>query len=59
MKKSAKVLLYYGLDCGMILYLRAAIQRTIDIPPAFLEHGSAKKIAVWAHANSDPNEQED
>jgi hypothetical protein len=26
--------------------LRAAIQRTIDISPAFLEHGSAKKIVV-------------
>ncbi len=25
----------------------------------FLEHGSAKKIAVWAHANRDPNKQED
>jgi hypothetical protein len=34
-------------------------ERTIDISPAFLEHGSAKKIAVWAHANSDPNKQED
>jgi hypothetical protein len=31
-----------------ILYLRAAIQRTIDISPAFLEHGSAKKIAEQA-----------
>jgi hypothetical protein len=29
-----------------ILYLRAAIQRTIDISTAFLEHGSAKKIMV-------------
>jgi hypothetical protein len=48
MKKSAKVQLYFGLDCGMMefFYLRAAIQRTIDISPAFLEHGSAKKIAV-------------
>jgi len=23
-----------------------------------LKHGSAEKIAVWAHANRDPNKQE-
>jgi hypothetical protein len=48
MKKSAKVQLYFGLDCEMlgILYSRAVIQRTIDISSAFLEHGSAEKIAV-------------
>ncbi len=34
-------------------------QRTIDISPAFLEHGSVKKITVWAHANRIPNKQED
>jgi hypothetical protein len=39
-------LLWFGLQNNGILYLRAAIQRTIDISPAFLEHGSAKKIAV-------------
>jgi hypothetical protein len=44
MKKSAKVLLYFGLDCGMLA--RAVIQRTIDVSPAFLEHGSAEKITV-------------
>jgi hypothetical protein len=32
-------------DVG-ILYSRAVIQRTIDVSPAFLEHGSAEKIAV-------------
>jgi hypothetical protein len=44
MKKSAKVQLFFGLDCGMMafFYLRAAIQRTIDVSPAFLEHGSAE-----------------
>ncbi len=26
--------------------------------PAILEHGSEEKIAVWAHANRDPNKQE-
>jgi hypothetical protein len=46
MKKSAKVLLYFGLDCGMLEFSRAVIQRTIDVSPAFLEHGSAEKMAV-------------
>jgi hypothetical protein len=44
-------------DVG-ILCSRAIIQRTIDVSPTFLEHGSADKIAVWAHANRDPNKQE-
>jgi hypothetical protein len=39
-------LFWFGLRNDVILYLRAATQRTIDISPAFLEHGSAKKIAV-------------
>ncbi len=53
MKKSAKVLLYFGLDCRMLEFFthRDVIQRTIDVSPAFLEHGYAEKIAVWAHAN--------
>jgi hypothetical protein len=47
MKKSAKVqLFWFGLQNDGISYLQAAIQRTIDISLAFLEHGSAKKIAV-------------
>jgi hypothetical protein len=41
MKKSVKVLLYFGLD-----YSRAVIQRTVDVSPTFLEHGLAEKIAV-------------
>ncbi len=32
--------------------------KTIDISPAFMEYGLAKKIAVWAHANLGPNKQE-
>ncbi len=36
----------FGLRNAGILYLRAAIQRTINISPAFLELGSAKKITV-------------
>jgi hypothetical protein len=58
MKKSAKVLLYFSLDCGMMeffTYIQAAIPRTIVESPAFLEHGSAEKIAVCAHTTRDPN----
>jgi hypothetical protein len=29
-----------------ILYSQAVMQRTIDVSPAFLEHGSAEKITV-------------
>jgi hypothetical protein len=39
-------LFWFGLRNDGILYLEAAIQRTIDVSPAFLEHGSAKKITV-------------
>jgi hypothetical protein len=39
-------LFWFGLRSDGILYLPVAIQRKIDISPAFLEHGSAKKIAV-------------
>jgi hypothetical protein len=42
-----------------IFYLRAAIHRTIDVSPAFMEYGLAKKIAAWAHTNREPNKQED
>ncbi len=42
-----------------IFYLRAEIQRTIDVSPAFMEYGLTKKIAAWAHANREPNKQED
>ncbi len=42
----------------MLEYERAVIQRTIVDFPAFLEHGSAEKIAVCAHTNRDPNQHE-
>jgi hypothetical protein len=58
MKKSAKVLLYFGLDCG-ILYLQAAIPRTIVDSPVFLEHGSAEKIAVSGHTTRVPIKEDD
>ncbi len=36
-------LFWFGLRNDGILYWRAAIQRTIDISPAFLEHGGQRK----------------
>jgi hypothetical protein len=39
-------LFWFGLRNDEILYLQAGTQRTTDISPAFLEHGSVKKIAV-------------
>jgi hypothetical protein len=57
-KKSAKRIHYFGLDCGMLEYERAEIQKTIVNFPAFLEHGSAEKIAVCAHTNRDSNKDE-
>jgi hypothetical protein len=54
-------LFWFGLlDVGVlqICYSRAVIQRTIVDFPAFLEHGSAEKIAVCGLTNRDPNKQE-
>jgi len=49
----------FGLwDVG-ILHSRAIIQRTIVVSPAFLEHGSAEKIAFCANKNHDPKKQKD
>jgi hypothetical protein len=60
MKKSSKSasLFWFVLRDVGILYSRVVIQRTIDVSPAFLEHCSAEKIVVSAHANLDPNKQE-
>jgi hypothetical protein len=60
MKKSAKVLHYSGLDCGMLEFLQiffspAEIQRSILDFPAFLETDLAEKIAVCDHTTRDPN----
>jgi hypothetical protein len=41
--KSA-VLFQFGLWDFGILYSRAVIQRTIDVSPAFLEHGWRKRL---------------
>jgi hypothetical protein len=51
-------LFWFGLQDAGILYSRAVIHRTIDVSPAFLQHGPAEEITVWAHANHDPNKQE-
>jgi hypothetical protein len=45
-EKSTKVALYFGLDCRMMKFFQAAIQRTIDASPAFMEYGLAKKITA-------------
>jgi hypothetical protein len=55
--QSATQFWFVLLDVG-VLYSQAVIQRTIDVSPAFLEHGSAEKITVWAYTNHDPNKQE-
>jgi hypothetical protein len=39
-------LFWFGLRNYDIFYLQAAIQRTIDASPAFIEFGLAKKIAA-------------
>jgi hypothetical protein len=44
-RKSAALFLY-GLRNDGILYMQAAIQRTIDVTPAFMEYGLAKKITA-------------
>jgi hypothetical protein len=60
MKKSANVLHYSGLDCGMLEYLQiflsqAVIHRPIVDFSAFLETGLAEKVAVCDHTTRDPN----
>jgi hypothetical protein len=50
---------WLGLRDVRIIHSQAVIQRTIFVSPTFLEHGSAKKIAVCAHTNRHPNKQED
>jgi hypothetical protein len=48
-------LFWFGLRNDGILYIQAAIPRTIVESTAFLEHGSAEKIAGCAHTTRDPN----
>jgi hypothetical protein len=44
--RQSAALFWFGLRNDGIYYLRAAIQRTIDASPAFMEYGLAKKIAA-------------
>jgi hypothetical protein len=39
-------LFWFELRNDVILYLRAATHRPIDVSPAFMEYGLAKKIAA-------------
>jgi hypothetical protein len=48
-------LFWFGLRNDVILYLRAATQRPIDVSPAFMKYGLAKKIAALTHANREQN----
>ncbi len=64
MKKSANVLHYFGLDCGMLEFLQiffsqAVIQRTIVDFPAFLETGLTEKISVCVLATRVANKKEE
>jgi hypothetical protein len=51
--RQSSPLFFFGLRNDGILYIQAAIPRTIVESPAFLEHGSAEKIAVCAHTTRD------
>jgi hypothetical protein len=44
--RQSAALFWFGLRDVGILYLRAVIQRRIDVSPAFLEPGLTEKIAV-------------
>ncbi len=44
--RQSAVLFWFGLRDAAVLYLGAVIQRTIDVSPKFLEHGSLEKIAA-------------
>jgi hypothetical protein len=63
MEKSAKVLHYFGLDCGMLEFLQiffsqAVTQRIVD-SPGFLETGLVEKNSVCAHTTGVPNKKEE
>ncbi len=54
-KKSAKVKLYLVWIAGCCNSLTSRNPKNNWCLSHVLEHGSAKKIAAWAHANRDPN----
>jgi hypothetical protein len=54
----------FGLDCGLLVFFKYSThelrsKEQLLISPAFLEHSSAKKIAVCAHTTRDPNKEND
>jgi hypothetical protein len=62
LKKSAKGLHYFGLDCWMLEFFKYSIHepkyKEQLLTFVFLEHGSAEKIAVCGLTKRDPNKQE-
>jgi hypothetical protein len=44
--RQSAALFWFGLRNDGIFYMQDAIQRTIDVSPAFMEYGLAKKIAA-------------
>jgi hypothetical protein len=44
--RQSAALFWFGLRNDGILYMQAAIQRTIDVSPAFMEYSLAKKIGA-------------
>jgi hypothetical protein len=44
--RQSAALFWFGLRNDGILPMQTAIQRTIDVSPAFMEYGLAKKIAA-------------
>jgi hypothetical protein len=42
--RQSAALFWFGLRNDEVLYSQAAIQGTIDVTPAFMEYGIAKKI---------------
>jgi len=60
--RQSAALFWFGLRFAGFLqtfYSQAVIPRTIVDSPAFLEHGSAEKIAVCARTIRDPNKEDD
>jgi hypothetical protein len=60
--RQSAALFWFGLRIVgflQIFYSQAVIPRTIGDSPAFLEYGSAEKIAVCAHTTRDPNKEVD
>jgi hypothetical protein len=44
--RQSAALFWFRLRNDEVFYMQAAIQRTIDVSPAFMEYGLAKKITA-------------